>query len=155
MNVLKKWWFWVWLVGLIVISGCTLNKESVNKKDPRYFQDPKFCIIEDDCISYTNCNNQNEPRNKFYDNSLTPNYNPNQKCSTDYFAYAGNDTKCENNICKYKYCHPLWKIESGPELTASEHYTSICVKKNKIECEAVDQFTIVNNNLGLQQKDNK
>jgi hypothetical protein len=121
--------------------------------DNRYLEDPKFCIEDDDCVSYTNCNNQNEPRNRYYDNSLTPDYDPNQKCEADSNAFAGNDVKCQDNICEYRRCYPLWKIEKSTSpnqgISASEHYASECTSKtSKEDCELVDVYRESTKNFG-------
>jgi hypothetical protein len=125
--------------------------ETNQEIDQRYLNNPKFCIREDDCVSYTLCNNENEPRNKFYDNSLTPNYNPDQKCSPDYFAYAGNDVKCENNSCEYRRCYPLFDTSCGPDtegICAGTYYASECSKTSKEECEVVDVYRASTRNFG-------
>jgi len=126
--------------------------ETNQEIDQRYLNNPKFCIEEDDCVSYTMCNNENEPRNKFYDNSLTPNYNPEQKCPPDYFAYAGSDVKCENNSCEYRRCYPLWEMEItsyNQGISASENFATECTSKNgKEECEVVDVYRASTKNWG-------
>jgi len=128
------------------------NLEANQEIDQRYLNNPKFCIKEDDCVSYTMCNNQNEPRNKFYDNSLTLNYNPEQKCPPDYFAYAGSDVKCEYNLCEYRRCYALWDASCGSDtegICAGEAYASECTSKNSNEeCEVVDVYRASTKNFG-------
>lgn len=101
------------VVLLIILSIYLFYPSSSEQKDIRFYQDPKFCIEETDCISYTYCGSEYEPRNKYYDNSLTPDYSPNQKCSPDSTAYIGSDVKCENNKCEYRWCHAECELENN------------------------------------------
>jgi|SRR3989344_1240163 len=124
----------------------TYFQESGNQKiDQRYIDNSKFCKEDSDCISYTNCMSKIEPINKFFDNSFIQTYNPEQKCLLDTSAYAGNDTKCENSICKYKRCYPLWMINNNASnnqgISASVYFTKECAsKKNKESCVIVDVY---------------
>ena len=63
-----------------------------------------------------------------------------------YFKF--NNNKIIDNS-QSKHCYPLWKIESGLELTASQDYASECTsKKNKEDCELVDVYRASTDNFG-------
>ena len=59
-------------------------------------------------------------------------------------------TSCSNNANKnIKKCYPKFKVEHGPELTASENYAQECFDKtSEEECRKVDIYSQSTRNFG-------
>ncbi len=56
---------------------------------------------------------------------------------------------CSKSQNEMEKCYPKFKIESGPELTASESYASECLsKKSEAECAKVDVYAESTNTFG-------